>query len=40
MTHKFSVGDRVSYSAEGGTAIGGLVDGQDYLVQMQEVVIS
>ena len=31
-SHKFSVNDAVTYSAEGGTAINGLTDGQTYYV--------
>ena len=33
MSHKFSVDDRVTYSVGSGTAIGGLIDGQDYLIE-------
>ena len=33
MTNKFSVGDRITYSAGSGTTITGLTSGQDYLIE-------
>ena len=34
--HGLSTGDRVTYSAGGGTKLGGLVDGQDYFVYVKD----
>ena len=34
--HGLSTGDRVTYSAGGGTKLGGLIDGQDYFVYVKD----
>ncbi len=33
MSHNFSVGDRVTYSAEGSAALSNLTDGDDYIIE-------